>query len=226
MKHFAWKSVVGLVIINGLLVFNLAACGGGGANTSGSSASAPAAAVSSSKAASSEAASSEAASSEVASSGAAASAAGGEQVWGDWTVNVPGEFTLKGGDFIDENDKRYFSVKKSDFKYFDFNADGEENIKKHYEYNKKTYTNEQQDVKGTYGSNEWVGFQYSDGFGGFGFEAYATVGGELIRVSAAGFKFDSNEAKDVLGSLKHSANGAPAASTAAASSAAASSAAP
>ena len=124
MKHFSWKSVVGLVIINGLLVFNLAACGGGGANTSGSSASAPAAAVSSSKAASSEAASSEAA-----SSGAAASASGGEQVWGDWTVNVPGEFTLKGGDFIDENDKRYFSVKKSDFKYFDFNADGKINAR-------------------------------------------------------------------------------------------------
>ena len=123
--------------------------------------------------------------------------------WGDWTVGIPAGYTLEGGDFFDENDPRCFSVKKSDFTFFDFNADGEEQIMNHYNYNKNTYTNEQKDVQGTFGGNEWIGFQYSDGFGGYGFEAYATVGGELIRVSAVGFAFDDAIAGAVLSSLKY-----------------------
>ena len=123
--------------------------------------------------------------------------------WGDWTVDVPEGYTLEGGDFFDETDTRYFSVKKSDFTYFDFSADGEELIMNHYNYNKDTYTNEQKDVQGTFGGNEWTGFQYSDGWGGYGFEAYATVGGELIRVSAVGFSFDDAIAGAVLSSLQY-----------------------
>ncbi|MCR5149381.1 MAG: hypothetical protein K6C35_10525 [Eubacterium sp.] len=132
-----------------------------------------------------------------------APAAGAEtKTSGGWSVEVPAEWEFKIGDFIDENDTRYFSVKKSSFKYFDFSADDDESIKKNYDYNKKTYTNEQTDFKATFGSAEWEGFQYSDGFGGYGFEAFATVGGKLIRVASAGFKYDSEEAKAVLGSLK------------------------
>lgn len=123
--------------------------------------------------------------------------------WGDWTVGVPAGYTLEGGDFFDETDPRYFSVKKSDFTFFDFKADGEEQIMNHYNYNKDTYTNEQKDVQGTFGGNEWTGFQYSDGWGGYGFEAYATVGGELIRVSAVGFAFDDATAGAVLSSLQY-----------------------
>ena len=58
--------------------------------------------------------------------------------WGDWTIDVPAEWELKGGDAFDENDVRYFSVKKSTFKYFDFKADGEDLIMTHYNYNKNT----------------------------------------------------------------------------------------
>lgn len=126
------------------------------------------------------------------------------KTWGDWSVSVPGGFELKGGDSFDENDTRYFSVKKSDFVFFDFKADGEQNIMNHYNYNKQTYTNEQVDVEARLGDADWVGFQYSDGWGGYGFEAYATVNGQLIRVSCCGFRFDSDTAKEILGSLVYS----------------------
>ena len=71
----------------------------------------------------------------------------------------------------------------------------------HYNYNKSTYTNEQEDVSGKYGDIEWTGFQYSDGWGGYGFELIATVNEKPVRVSSAGFKFDSEEAKTILNSL-------------------------
>ena len=74
--------------------------------------------------------------------------------------------------------------------------------KNQYEYNKKTYTNEQKDVSGKYGDIEWTGFDYSDGFGGYGFEAYATANGKPVRVSCCGYKFGSEEAKAVLETLK------------------------
>ena len=123
--------------------------------------------------------------------------------WGAWTVDVPAGFELKGGDVFDETDLRYFSVKKSAFVFFDFKADGEDRIMSNYDYNKNTYTNEQTDVQGTFGSSEWTGFQYSDGFGGFGFEAYATVDGEMIRVSAAGYPFDDPMVDAILSSLHY-----------------------
>ncbi|MBQ2603216.1 MAG: hypothetical protein II583_07400 [Oscillospiraceae bacterium] len=123
--------------------------------------------------------------------------------WGDWTVEVPADFELKGGDVFDENDTRYFSVKKSSFSYFDFKAEGEDRIMSNYNYNKETYTNEQTDVSGSFGGNDWVGFQYGDGYGGYGFEAYTTVDGEMIRVSSAGFAFDNEIVGEVLGSLKY-----------------------
>ena len=122
---------------------------------------------------------------------------------GEFSVEVPAGWEFEQGDFFDENDTRYFSVKKSMFSYFDFSADGEENIKQQYDYNKNTYTNEQEGKKGTFGDVEWVGFQYSDGYGGYGIEAYATIDGVMIRVSSAGFKFDAAETKAVLSSVKH-----------------------
>ena len=133
--------------------------------------------------------------------------------WGDWTIDVPGGFELKGGDFLDETDPRYFKVKKSDFSYFDFKADGEERIMSNYNYNKETYTNEQEDVNSTFGGNEWIGFQYSDGFGGYGFEAYTTIDGEMIRVSSAGFAFDEDVVDTILSSLKHTTTEAAAPET-------------
>ena len=129
------------------------------------------------------------------------------QTWGDWSVTVPAGFEFAGGGLMDENDTRYFSVKESWSHYFDFSADGEENIRGDYDYNKNTYTNEQKDVQASFGGNDWTGFQYSDGYGGSGFEAYATVDGELIRVASAGYAFDDEVVKTVLGSLRF--NGTP-----------------
>ena len=147
----------------------------------------------------------------------APAAAASTQSWGEFSVDVPADWEFKTGDTFDSNDARYFSVKKSTFSYFDFSADGEENIKKHYEYNKNTYTNEQTDFKETYGDAEWEGFQYSDGFGGYGIEAFTTIDGVMIRVASAGFKYDSEEVKTVLGSLKHTGAAAEATTEAAAS---------
>ena len=123
------------------------------------------------------------------------------KTWGDFTITVPAGFEFKGGDVFDENDTNYFSVKKGSFSYFDFKNESEDTMNNQYNYNKNTYTNEQTDVKGTYAGIDWTGFQYSDGFGGYGFELYATSKGKFLRVSSAGFKFDDPIVKEVLDSL-------------------------
>ena len=123
------------------------------------------------------------------------------ETWGDFTVGIPAEWTFRKGDGLDEEDTRYCSVKKSDFKFFDFKRETEELANQQYTYNKNTYTNEQKDVSGTIAGIEWTGFQYGDGWGGYGFELIATVGGKPVRVSSSGFAFDSEEAKTILGSL-------------------------
>ena len=138
-----------------------------------------------------------------------APAAAETKTWGDFTIDVPGGYEFKGGDVFDENDTRYFSVKKNSFAYFDFKSeDSEQNMMNQYDYNKKTYTNEQTDVKGSFAGIDWTGFQYSDGFGGYGFELYATSNDHFLRVSSAGFKFDDEVTKSVLESLKVAAGGA------------------
>ena len=124
------------------------------------------------------------------------------ETWGDYTVGVPEGWEFKKGYSLNENDTTCCSVKKSSFKYFDFNMEKENIYMQKYEQNKATYTNEQTDVSGKYGDIEWTGFQYSDGAGGYGFELYATANGKPVRVSSAGFKFDSAEAKAVLETLK------------------------
>ncbi|MBR1873573.1 MAG: hypothetical protein IJ807_01590 [Eubacterium sp.] len=122
--------------------------------------------------------------------------------WGAYTVSVPSGWTFRQGDSFDEKDERYCQVKKGELSYFDFKLDEDENsIMQNYNYNKDTYTNEQKDVSGTFGDLSWTGFQYSDGFGGYGFEAYTKAGKYTVRVSAT-FAFDSPEAKGVMESLK------------------------
>ena len=75
-------------------------------------------------------------------------------------------------------------------------------MKQKYDYNKKTYTQDQKDLPATkVGDIEWNGFEYGGDFNK-GFELYATVNGKNIRVSSCGFKFDSPEAKAILGSIK------------------------
>lgn len=123
------------------------------------------------------------------------------ETWGDLTVGVPEGWTFRKGDAFDDTDTRFCSVKKSDFKYFDLKMENESTATQKYEYNKNTYTSEQKDITVTYGDIAWTGFQYSDGWGGYGFELIATVGDKPVRVSSCGFQFDSEEAKAVLGSL-------------------------
>ena len=125
-----------------------------------------------------------------------------EETWGALTVSVPNGWEFRKGDTFDEKDERYCSVKKSDFVYFDFKMEDEETIKQNYDYNKKTYTNEQTDVGGKIGDIEWEGFQYGDGFGGYGVEIFAKSSKKPIRLSIAGFAFDSPETKAILESLK------------------------
>ena len=143
-----------------------------------------------------------------ASSAAASSASedkeitGKTETWGVFTVLVPDGWTLRKGDALDENDPNYCSVKKSDFSYFDLKSEKDDVMKQQYDYNKKTYTQDQKDLPATkVGDIEWNGFEYGGDFNK-GFELYATVNGKNIRVSSCGFKFDSPEAKAVLASIK------------------------
>ena len=125
------------------------------------------------------------------------------ETWGDFTVGVPVDWTFRKGDAFDENDTRYCSVKKSDFKYFDFKIESDELATQHYVYNKETYTNEQKIVSGTFGDISWDGFQYSDGWGGYGFELITTLDdGRRARVSSCGFQINSDEVALVLGTLR------------------------
>ena len=127
---------------------------------------------------------------------------GATETWGDLTVGVPTGWKFRKGDAFDEEDTRYCSVIKSDFiTYFDFKMETKEIMEMQYNYNKQTYTNEQTDVSGTFAGIDWTGFQYSDGWGGYGFELYAMVGEKPIRVSACGFAFDSDAAKAILESV-------------------------
>ena len=143
-----------------------------------------------------------------ASSAAASSASedkeitGKTETWGVFSVLVPDGWTLRKGDALDENDPNYCSVKKSDFSFFDLKSETDEVSKKQYDYNKKTYTQDQKDLPATkVGDIEWNGFEYGGDLNK-GFELYATVNGKNIRVSSCGFKFDSPEAKAVLASIK------------------------
>ncbi len=124
------------------------------------------------------------------------------ETWGDYTVGIPEGWTFRKGDAFSDTDTTCCSVKKSDFSYISFTMEKEDLYMKKYEQNKATYTNEQVDVSGKYGDIDWTGFQYSDGWGGYGFELYAKANNKPVRVSCAGFKFDSAEAKAVLESLK------------------------
>ncbi|MEE3467564.1 MAG: hypothetical protein VZQ83_03905 [Eubacterium sp.] len=125
-----------------------------------------------------------------------------EETWGDLTVSVPAGYEFKKGDALDEKDTRFCSVRKNDFHYIDFKMEDDDVCQQQYEYNKKTYTNEQKDITGTYADIAWTGFEYGDGLGGKGFEAYAKVNGKNLRISGASVAFDSEEAKAILGSVK------------------------
>ena len=126
-----------------------------------------------------------------------------ETEWGDFVVSVPQGYELKGGDVFDDTDPNIFKVMKSDFDYIEFKSESDKQMMQNYNYNHDTYTNEQQDLpKVDYAGVDWTGFQYGDGFGGYGFEMYGKIGDKNIRISAAGFAYDSEEAKGIIGSLK------------------------
>ncbi len=127
---------------------------------------------------------------------------GETKTWGVFTVLVPEGWELKGGNVLDENDQNVCSVKKSDFSYFDLKSEKDDIMKNQYDYNKKTYTDQQKDLAATkIGDIEWNGFEYGGDLNK-GFEIYATANGKNIRVSCCGFAFDSAEAKAILGSIK------------------------
>ncbi len=116
--------------------------------------------------------------------------------WNGYTLFVPDGFEIK-----EPGEFSYYdiSVQKSEFAFIYFiTEDDNEMMMEKYNYNKETYTNEQEDVEAVYGANTWTGFQYSDGWGGYGFEVYTTLGEKIVRVSSCGFRFDSPVAEAVL----------------------------
>lgn len=116
---------------------------------------------------------------------------------------VPAGFTWE-KDSWNEQNEAYINVERSDFAYFTFQNyfERESDLTSAYNSVKNTYTNEQVDVSANYNGIDWTGFQYGDGMGGYGFEAYATIGQNYVRVSSAGFAFDHETAQAVLGSLE------------------------
>ena len=123
---------------------------------------------------------------------------GTNTTWGQFTFVVPAGVAFKGGDVFDENDTRICSLKVSDFKYFEFKTESADVMKQKYDYNKSTYTTEQSDISKIINGINWTGFQYSDGWGGYGFELYTTVNNTCVRVSSAGYKFDDDLTTSIL----------------------------
>ena len=122
--------------------------------------------------------------------------------WGRYTFTIPGGFYFKGGSVMDGNDTGAFSVKKTELTGFSFSTEhDEETMMNAYNGNKAAYTSGQKEVSGEYGGIKWTGFQY-DSSGTPALELYTTIDGVYIRVVSAGFAFDSEEAKEVLGSLR------------------------
>lgn len=187
------------LIMAASMMLAAASCGDSSSSSSGKPASSTSVSKTTASSAETEAATE-------ASTAGNANITGSEQVWGIYTVMVPDGWNLKGGDYFDDKNPEVCSVKKSDFYYFDIKSEKEDVQKQQYEYNKKTYTNEQKDIPATkLGDIEWNGFQYGNDFGG-GFELYGQSNGKFLRVSCAGFSIDSPEAKAVLGSLKVNAS--------------------
>ncbi|MBR6916981.1 MAG: hypothetical protein IKN38_02235 [Clostridia bacterium] len=121
--------------------------------------------------------------------------------WGDITVLVPEGYEFKGGDVFDPDDSKFFSVKRSDFSYFDFQVhDGEDSAKGRVDQNRTLYTNGQQDAEVTYNGITWKGFSY-DAMGTPAFELYAVIGDMAIKVASSGFDINGSVAEAILGSL-------------------------
>lgn len=135
-------------------------------------------------------------------------AAGRLEGYGDFAaILIPEEFELV-ADTLVEGNPHFVSVKRSDFTYFDFrNYTDESEMTRDYEYVKKTYTYEQTPVSATLQGISWEGFQYGDGFGGYAFEVYTVIETNYLRVSSAGFAFDHETVKAVLGSVKMADSG-------------------
>ena len=193
MKRSVFAGSVSLLLAASMC-FGLAGCGGSSSSSVAESSTAGAEA--------SEAEVSEAAEEESSAPDESREITGTTETWGVYTLLVPEGWELRKGDVFDDQSPDYCSVKKSDFSYFDFKNEKEETQKSKYEYNHKTYTLDQKDLPATtIAGIEWNGFEYGDSFVP-GFELYATANGKFIRVSCAGFSFNSPEAQAILGSLK------------------------
>lgn len=130
--------------------------------------------------------------------------AGETEGFGDFeSILVPQSFTLK-RDSWNEDNPHYASVVNtdSDWIYIKFNNfTDEDEMNEDYEYDKENCSEEMTDVSANYGGIEWTGFQYDDGYGNIGFEAYAVIGGNYLRVSSASLTFDDGIVQAVLGSV-------------------------
>lgn len=127
---------------------------------------------------------------------------GETESFGDFEeILIPAEFTLK-HDGLDEDNPHYISVASDDWAYFTFrNFTEKDEMESDYDYEKENYTDGQTDVSANYGGIDWTGFQYDDGYGGDCFEVYATIDGNYLRVSSAGFTFDDPTTQAILGSV-------------------------
>lgn len=127
---------------------------------------------------------------------------GKSENWGQSTVYVPEGFHLKGGSIMDPADSLSFSVKQSEFVFFDFEIQKSENdMVTKDTYNRTIYTTGQKNVEDTFNGIKWTGFQY-DAYSSPAFFVHAQVNTKYVCVSSTGFTFDQDTVKEVLGSLE------------------------
>ena len=127
---------------------------------------------------------------------------GETQTWGRFTLLVPENMNLKGGNILNENDPTVVTVKENDndFHYVMFNLYDEDTCKSSVEGTKSANDGSQEftmDVNGV----TWKGVSY-EYFSSPGFQMYGQVDGQYVLCGGFYFSYDSEIVKAILGSLK------------------------
>lgn len=129
---------------------------------------------------------------------------GETQTWGRYTILVPENMVLKGGNVLDENDPTIVSVKDSDndLHYVMCTLFSEESCKSSVDSTKSI--NNGEDITIDINGVTWTGVKYS-AFSSDGFSMYGKVDGEWVLASGFYHGYDSAITTAILGSLAVSA---------------------
>lgn len=125
---------------------------------------------------------------------------GKEEIWGRYTVLVPSGMEFSGGNILDPNDPKTFTIKDPDssYNYISFSMYDLDACERSVRGTKEA--NGADDVTLELDGAVWTGVAYKYGSSD-AFQLYAEVDGEYVLVTSFGFPYDGALVKAVLGSV-------------------------